>query len=334
MTTCYDIIGDVHGCAYKLEELLSELGYRIDEWLGTYQHPDRTAIFVGDLIDRGPSQLRVLEIVKGMVDHGSAQIVMGNHEFNALAYATEDPKKPGTFLRPHTPKNANQHEAFLEQLTEAQRSYYLTWFRSLPLWLDLGEIRIVHACWHQPSIDLIEKYLGGCNFTSLDQLIKAARKTKQRKSLYGAVEVILKGPELDLDFYGARGFRDKDNVIRTEARIRWWRSGATTLKELAEVPKGSKDEAGHPYGELPDQILKEVDRSFPYHDSALVFYGHYWRTGKPVKHEDWTDTTACVDFSAVHGGTMVAYRWSGERTIDWRNYHPHGRDLIARKSAK
>ena len=50
----------------------------------------RRAVFVGDLIDRGPAQLRILDIVKLMVDSGSAQVVMGNHEFNAIAYATAE----------------------------------------------------------------------------------------------------------------------------------------------------------------------------------------------------------------------------------------------------
>ena len=52
------------------------------------------ATFVGDLIDRGPDQLRVLKTVKAMVDAGSAQMVLGNHEFNALAYATGGPPDP------------------------------------------------------------------------------------------------------------------------------------------------------------------------------------------------------------------------------------------------
>ena len=164
MTEGYDIIGDVHGCADKLEELLVDLGYSIAPWSGAYYHPKRTAIFVGDLIDRGPSQLRVPEVVKAMVDEGTAQIVMGNHEFNALAYATKDPENPGEFLRPHNEKNARQHEAFLEQLTPEQRTRYLEWFLTLPLWLDLGELRVVHACWHQPSIDLIDRQLGGNSF--------------------------------------------------------------------------------------------------------------------------------------------------------------------------
>ena len=85
----YDIIGDVHGCATALEDLLTDLGYQPNDWTGAYWHPDRRAVFVGDLVDRGRDQLRVLELVKLMVDGGSAHIVMGNHEFNAIGYATE-----------------------------------------------------------------------------------------------------------------------------------------------------------------------------------------------------------------------------------------------------
>ena len=62
---------------------------------GAYWHPERQATYVGDLIDRGDQQLRVLEIVTGMVDSGSAQIVMGNHEFNGIAFATQRPDGRG-----------------------------------------------------------------------------------------------------------------------------------------------------------------------------------------------------------------------------------------------
>jgi hypothetical protein len=329
MAQGYDIIGDVHGCADELEELLGDLGYTAVPSSGVYRHPDRKAIFVGDLIDRGPCQLRVLEVVKAMVDAGSAQIVMGNHEFNALAYATEDPQSSGDFLRPHDKKNAGQHIAFLEQLSDEQKSLYLAWFFTFPLWIDFGDLRIVHACWHQTSIELIEERLGGNRFSSIEIFADAARTSDIPSSLYAAIETILKGPELNLVKYGAKKFRDKDGNLRQEARVRWWRSGGTTLRELAEIPQGSSDGDNQPYGELPDVFVDDIDQSYSYEGQVPVVYGHYWRTGVPVEHEDWTRSTACVDFSAVNGGTMVAYQWNGERTIDWRNYHPHGRNLIA-----
>ena len=64
----YDIIGDVHGCASQLRQLLGGLEYTVDPATGAYRHPQRRAVFVGDLIDRGREQREVLQLVKAMVD--------------------------------------------------------------------------------------------------------------------------------------------------------------------------------------------------------------------------------------------------------------------------
>jgi hypothetical protein len=100
-----DIIGDVHGQAGKLKRLLRVLGY--EKFGGVYGLAGRKAIFVGDLIDRGPAIGETLEIVKAMVDAGSAICAMGNHELNALAFQTPD--GTGSYIRPHTKKNIKQH---------------------------------------------------------------------------------------------------------------------------------------------------------------------------------------------------------------------------------
>ncbi len=80
----FDVIGDVHGCRAELETLLDRLGYRIerdDEGRPvTARHPERTAVFLGDLVDRGPDSPGVLRLVMGMVAAGSALAVCGNHE--------------------------------------------------------------------------------------------------------------------------------------------------------------------------------------------------------------------------------------------------------------
>jgi hypothetical protein len=70
-----DVVGDIHGHADKLRKLLIRLGY--EQTGGVYGSPDRKAIFVGDLIDRGSSIGEVMEIVEGMLRAGAAQIVMG-----------------------------------------------------------------------------------------------------------------------------------------------------------------------------------------------------------------------------------------------------------------
>ena len=77
----FDIIGDVHGCFDELAELLTELGYTVDPGGGSARHPDgRTAIFLGDLVDRGPATPAVLRLVMGMAAEGSGLSVAGNHE--------------------------------------------------------------------------------------------------------------------------------------------------------------------------------------------------------------------------------------------------------------
>ncbi|MFI0938068.1 polynucleotide kinase-phosphatase [Streptomyces sp. NPDC021020] len=75
LTGPFDIIGDIHGCSAELEALLAKLGY--DDG----RHPGgRTAVFVGDLVDRGPDSPGVLRRVMGMVEAGTALCVPGNHE--------------------------------------------------------------------------------------------------------------------------------------------------------------------------------------------------------------------------------------------------------------
>ncbi|PWK91556.1 polynucleotide kinase-phosphatase [Lentzea atacamensis] len=81
----FDVIGDVHGCRAELEELLTELGYtlvRDDEGRAIDAVPpgNRKAVFVGDLVDRGPDTPGVLRLVMGMVAAGHALSVRGNHE--------------------------------------------------------------------------------------------------------------------------------------------------------------------------------------------------------------------------------------------------------------
>lgn len=316
----YDIIGDIHGCAAELEALLHRMGYRQDD-AGTYRHPARQAIFVGDLIDSGPQQKRVLQVVKAMVDAGTALMVLGNHEFNAMAYHTEWPDRPGKFMRPHddpddewSAKNEKQHGAFLAQLSAEEQSEYVGWFWTQPLWLDLGELRVVHACWDAESLAIVANALGGNRFRTVEQLGRASTKGDP---LYIAVETILKGPEISLTDHGQPAYRDKGGFRRDHARLRWWDGEAGTLRDLAEINATFTTEDHEPYPPLPETPI--TDRHV-YTDRIPVFYGHYWRRDTPTPREDWTEYAACVDFSAVKDGTLTAYRWSGEGRIRPDNY--------------
>jgi len=81
----FDIVGDVHGCHDELVALLETLGYRRAGEGQPYRHPEgRRAIFLGDLVDRGPATPAVLRLVMEMVATGSALCIVGNHEAKLL----------------------------------------------------------------------------------------------------------------------------------------------------------------------------------------------------------------------------------------------------------
>lgn len=310
----YDIIGDVHGHGDKLEALLAKLGYQ--HRAGHWSHRGRLAIFVGDFIDRGPHQLKTVDCVRRMIDAGSALAVMGNHELNAIAWHTPDPLQPGEFLRPHAhprwgAKNRHQHAQFLAEVEHdpVRHGEVINWFKTLPLWLDLPEIRVVHACWHQPSMDFLKPRLGAAS-TLPDALLAAAvveptdqeATEAQNLSVFSAVETLTKGIEIPLP--APHAFHDKDGIERRRVRIRWWDPDATDYPRAALLD--SKQAEVLPRMPIPPQARVHVPCSKP------LFFGHYWLHGQPGP---LGPHVACVDFSVGKGGKLAAYRFDGEEAL-------------------
>ena len=110
----YDIIPDIHGQAEKLKGALVNLGYEYRNGAWRHSEPNRTCIFLGDYVDRGENNAKVINIVRRMVEAGTAQALMGNHELNAIHFHTSDPET-GAPLRKHSLKNQNQHASFLKE---------------------------------------------------------------------------------------------------------------------------------------------------------------------------------------------------------------------------
>src|SRR5271170_1789104 len=90
----YDIVGDVHGCFDELTSLLAKLGYKESVPQG-----DRRLLFVGDLIDRGPHNQRVLRLVLDLRAKGLADCILGNHDFRLLRALRKEPVKRTKNLR-------------------------------------------------------------------------------------------------------------------------------------------------------------------------------------------------------------------------------------------
>ena len=308
----YDIIGDIHGQADKLHALLVHMGY--EDRGGAYRHPDRTAIFVGDFIDAGPQQLESVMTVRRMVEAGTARAVMGNHEFNAIAWHTPDPDLSGEFLRQHRGSrgdgNRKQHAAFLNEV-EGQSNLHtevVNWFMTLQLWLDLPGIRVVHACWHDGYMNQLKPYLTPANQLTPELMVSASRAGRME---YEAVEGLTKGLEVLLP--DGQSFNDKYGHSRRNVRIQWWKEEATTYRELAQCPDELREQ-------LPAIPLIRDARA-PYDNTKPVFFGHYWMRNVPKTQ---TPTAACVDYSAAHDGPLVAYRWDGETALMDGNFQHVG----------
>ncbi|TXD41293.1 polynucleotide kinase-phosphatase [Lujinxingia vulgaris] len=151
----FDIIGDVHGCCTELEELLERLGYT---WVASaegreahdstyskvWSHPEgRRAVFVGDLIDRGPRSLEALDLARQMVAAGSALCVPGNHEDKFRKYLMG--RK--VTLRHGLEKTVAELEALPENVRGDYRDAVRGFIESLVshVVLDDGNLVVAHA---------------------------------------------------------------------------------------------------------------------------------------------------------------------------------------------
>ncbi len=315
----YDIIGDIHGHAEALKALLVDMGYH--EQRGAWRHADRTAVFVGDFIDRGPRQVDSVDLVRRMVDAGSAQAILGNHEFNAIAWFLPDPNQPGEYLRSHhSPrygeKNFRQHQAFLNEVVGTPKHReIIDWFLTLPLWLDLEGIRVVHACWHPRFMKYLVRWLADGNRLTSELMVEATRepaddreKDNPEPSVFKAIETLTKGIEIPLP--GDHKFKDKDGYERRRVRTQWWDSEAVSYRQAALLDESLRKS-------LPDAPIPEHVR-IGYEGEKPLFFGHYWFTGTPVR---CTERVACVDYSIALGGKLVAYRWDGEPVVDPSKFH-------------
>lgn len=288
----YDFIGDIHGHADKLEALLQKMGYQKQG--GVYQHPTRKAFFLGDFIDRGPKILEVLNIVIPMVETGSAQSIMGNHEFNYLGFHTRTQNREG-YLRSRTDKNTHQCVETLKQLSESENKRLLSWIWHLPIWVETTSFRAIHACWDDTSIDKIKSAALGSKL-NLETLYESSIKNTPA---YHAIETLLKGKEVKLppELY----FHDKDGHKRTEARVCWWDEDRKII-----IP------------------TKHIDNeTYHFHKSQLIipktpierptFFGHYWESGTP---KVVNSMAVCLDYSVAKDGYLCAYRFDGEEKLE------------------
>ncbi|MEZ9539134.1 metallophosphoesterase [Shewanella sp. 10N.286.51.B8] len=299
-------IGDIHGQHQKLLDLLKHIDFNYLDSGSSIEF--MRLVFLGDLIDnkleKNVDHLACLQLVKMLVDRGLAYCIMGNHEFNAIGWAEQN--KNGLPLRDHSDNNYLQHRVFLSQIGEnnKQHKYWIEWFKTLPLFLDFGNIRAIHACWHQKSIENINPFLNQDNSLKITMFPEAFNP---QSKLYQFIETLLKGPEIDLP-EGAFFF-DKTNTKRTKIRLRWWLKSFETYQQSAQVQISMKPKI--PTLPMPTEIsFDEI--------TIPVVIGHYTLEHFPTK---LSDKVVCVDYNAAKGeNPLVAYTWYAQTLTNEGTY--------------
>lgn len=299
----YDLIGDIHGCGLTLIDLLEQMGYSKKN--GVYQHPKRKVVFLGDIVDRGPNIRLACHIVRDMVDAGHADIVMGNHEYNIVTYLSEAPagmRQP--FLRPHTPRNNFIVEQTLEQFANFQQELneMLDWFLTIPLFREYEHFRVVHASWDQGMInEYLHRY--GSNLISKGML---AESVQTDSFLYRFLDRILRGTSLRLP--DGRSMTSKDGMVRQFFRTKFWADDPQHYNDVVFQPDPLPEDIQH--GLLSEEEKEQLLFYGP--EEKPLFIGHYWMSGLPAPI---VPNIACLDYSAVKYGRLVAYRMDTETQL-------------------
>jgi hypothetical protein len=310
----YDIIADIHGRFDKLAALMARLGYA-RHGASFEPPPGHKALFLGDLIDTKPGHpfpggiRATLHAVKAMCDRGDALCLMGNHEWNAILYHTTGPD--GRWLRHHGSRNRWIHQGTLDDFPDHAspasewRTVWLPWLRTLPVSLDLGGFRAVHACWDEESLAILD----GGNTQDDDFLLACADPCAPEST---AIDAVLKGLEIPLPH--PHFIVDRSGTARHQIRARWWEAPAegATCRDLV-FPAS---EEIHP---VP--VAREARAMFrPYpHAARPVFFGHYFKPADSPTHPE-RHNVACLDHSAGADGPLLAYRWQGEAAINPEHY--------------
>jgi hypothetical protein len=299
----YDIIGDVHGYADQLKSLLAKLGYQLID--GCYAHPTRKAVFVGDFINRGPKIRETIILIRKMVETGTAFAILGNHEMYAILYYLRDTE--GKYYKKRIPKYQLQINQTLAEFVNCKEEFksHLKWFRTLPMFLDFGVIRVVHAYWETRNIKELQSALTEYKISKTILREIALNETPFALSFWETCKGI--------DFQVPRNLLifDDDGRPHRSFRMKWWDNpeGGTfrdiSLESRFELPAYT----------IPREIVK-FRTPYPEND-PIVFFGHYSLVeGFGILK----DNVCCVDSGVSRSGKLTAYRWDGEPKLKESNF--------------
>jgi hypothetical protein len=327
-----DVVGDVHGEIEALRDLLAVLGYTP---AGAHAQ-GRRLVFVGDLCDRGPDSVSVIECVAELVDRGRAQCVLGNHELNVLRGA---PKEGNGWFFDTDHDAAKGRFTDCRRATASGRAAILTFFASLPLALERDDLRVIHAAWDDSAIDTLRDEDRGIAVAYAHYADKleaearvsglAERADAEEATHYGAIT----DPSASVPLLASSGLQDQLYQMGNPLRV---------------LTSGPERVAAEPFFATGKwRMLDRVRWWDDYDHPAAVLFGHYWRWPdrgnyavfghwkqdlfEGLNADDWCSPRGnayCVDFSVgarfhermrkpfgPYGTRLGAVRWPEREVV-------------------
>ncbi len=272
-----DVIGDVHGEIEPLRELLGRLGYGAEG-----KHRDgRRLVFVGDLGDRGPDSPAVLELVRGMVERGVAQCVLGNHELNLLRGESKQGNR--WFIDPSHPEQQKGGEfAHCKVAPDKLKPAWLKFLASLPLALEREDLRVVHAAWVPGEIEALRRAKG----STIETYQEFESRTNEQLAMEGLREAAAREEEewgariedrsVKVPLLPAMGELDERYQMGNPVRV-----ATSGVERLARAPFWSSGKW---------RMCDRVNWWDEYDEDVPVVIGHYWRRVKEILTSDHAST--------------------------------------------
>jgi len=289
-----DIIGDVHGEYDALEKLLQQLGYDQEG----VSPDDRKLVFLGDLVDRGPNSPAVVDKVMDLINKERAYCLMGNHELNILL----NKQLPGNgwFIQPNAAETAGEFHS--SPVDPSRIDDYRRFFASLPIVLEHKSLRLVHACWHGPSVARLRSDAGSNSPVTALYAQYEGEVDKKRNSAELAHMV-----EQERNFY-AVSLEDPDWV----AELLPAHAEAEVIGQMSNpirvLSSGAVHAANEPFFAMGQWRMIYRTRWWDsYYDDIPVIIGHFWR-----RFDDAAERISGVFGRDVFEG-ISSHAWMGPR---------------------
>lgn len=293
MKLAFDIVGDIHGHGNLLEKLLLKLGY--SNRSGVFSNPKRKAIFCGDFIDRGPQNIKAVDIVMKMCANGEAFAIPGNHDLAYVQYHTNLPGSDQTII----PKNPAYDRMFISTSIEFNRALdfkaqYIDWIKKLPLFIENEYFAVYHGFRSENHKALL---------TQDNEIMSFNAALLNFEQYRLAIDLISKSVSAWVVY------REHDTQKVERIRIKWWKN-KERIESLADLFMGKSNLNKIT---LVESELNAIHKFYPYSSNEKpLFLGHFCMR---EKHGIVQSNICIIDLCVIKTGRLAAYRFDGESIL-------------------